>query len=72
MVAGVRYDAMILVDAIDGKRGIISIEIKYTGLLWKNTASKTERKNDDFIRLSVGIEGCDDLICELDSILSNL
>lgn len=28
--------------------------------------------SDDFIRLSVGIEGCDDLIGELDSILSSL
>ena len=40
------FDAMILVDTVDCKRGIISIETKYTDLLGKNAASKTERKDE--------------------------
>jgi hypothetical protein len=40
------FDAMILVDTIDGKKGLISIETKYTDLLGTNTASDSKTKNE--------------------------
>lgn len=39
------FDAMILVEDHDGKKGIISIETKYTDLLGSNSSSNKELKN---------------------------
>ena len=40
------FDAMILVEDENGKKGLISIETKYTDLLGSNTSSKASLKDD--------------------------
>ncbi len=40
------FDAMIITEDEEGKRGIISIETKYTDVLGTNTSSKSSLKND--------------------------
>jgi len=40
------FDAMILVEDENGKKGLISIETKYTDLLGNNTSSKTSLKDE--------------------------
>ena len=40
------FDAMILVEDENGKKGLISIETKYTDLLGSNTSSKASLKNE--------------------------
>ena len=40
------FDAMILVEDKDGKKGLISLETKYTDLLGSNTSSNSSTKNE--------------------------
>ncbi|MCP4158869.1 MAG: hypothetical protein GY760_02240 [Deltaproteobacteria bacterium] len=40
------FDAMILVEDINGEKGLISIETKYTDLLGSNTAKNSDKKNE--------------------------